>query len=68
VDYNVPIVDGLITDITRISSTISTIEYILKKNSNNIIIISHLGRPEGKKNKKYSLEPISKKLSELIKR
>jgi phosphoglycerate kinase len=68
VDYNVNLVDGLkIGDDTRIRQTIPTIEYLVK-NKCTIYIISHLGRPEGKRDKRYSLKPVAKHLSHIIKR
>ena len=47
-DLNVPLKDGLIIDETRINKIIPTIKFLIKKNS-KIIIISHVGRPKGKK-------------------
>ena len=54
-DLNVPVVDGAITEKSRILSIKETI-FRLKKNNNKIFILSHFGRPNGKLNKKYSLE------------
>lgn len=66
VDYNVPIDEnGSITDDTRIVATLPTIKYLVEKNC-RIILISHLGRPKGKVDKKYSLQPVAKRLSELL--
>jgi len=65
-DYNVPIEDGEIIDDWRIRISLPTIEHILKQDKSKIVIISHLGRPEGKIEPKYSLEPVSKKLGELL--
>ncbi len=68
VDYNVPINDkGEITDDIRIRSSIPTIEYLLK-NGAAIILMSHLGRPKGEAKKEFTLEPVAKKLSELLNR
>ncbi|MCI0382824.1 MAG: phosphoglycerate kinase, partial [Chlamydiae bacterium] len=68
VDFNVPLnEDGSISDDTRIRSHIPTIEYILK-NGGIPILMSHLGRPKGKKDPKYSLKSCGKKLSELMNR
>eukprot|EP00762_Andalucia_godoyi_P004240 ANDGO_05558.mRNA.1 Phosphoglycerate kinase len=58
VDFNVPMKDGKVTDATRISATIPTVKYILSKNPKNIIILSHLGRPEGKRDLEFSLQPL----------
>ncbi len=65
-DLNVPINEsGQITDTTRIDYALPTIKYILQF-TNKIVIASHLGRPKGKPDPKYSLEPVGRKLSELL--
>ena len=61
-DLNVPLKDSKITDSTRIDKILPTIEYLIKKKS-NIIIISHIGRPEGKFNKNLSMLPVCEYLS-----
>lgn len=67
VDFNVPINDKLeITNHNRIKSTIPTIKYLLKQKINNLIIVSHLGRPKGKVNKMLSLKPVSNFLQNII--
>jgi phosphoglycerate kinase len=68
VDYNVPIKDKKIQDNNRIKETIPTIEKIFSKGAKNIVLMSHLGRPDGKPNEKYSLELVSKELSILLKK
>lgn len=66
VDYNVPLdKEHNITDDLRIKSTIPTIKFILDCGA-KIIICSHLGRPKGKANAEYSLEPVAQRLEELI--
>jgi len=66
VDYNVPLDDNFnITDDIRITSSLPTINYLLENNA-KVILMSHLGRPKGEPNKKYSLEPVAKRLSELL--
>lgn len=68
VDYNVPLDDQLnITDDNRIKQTLHLIEYLINKRA-KIILASHLGRPKGKRDMKYSLAPVSKRLSELLKK
>lgn len=65
VDFNVPMSNGKITDDTRIKKVLPTIEYILDNNG-SIILMSHLGRPGGKKEDSLSLLPIAKRLSKLL--
>lgn len=65
-DYNVPINNGLILDTTKIESSLETLRYLLKNNC-KIIILSHLGKVKTEEDKKfYSLEPVAKKLKELL--
>lgn len=66
-DFNVPQDSSLnITDDTRIRATIPTIKYILDHAAKKIILMSHLGRPDGKVVAKYSLKPVSLRLKELL--
>ncbi len=68
VDYNVPLDDHFnITDDNRIQETLKLIEHLMEKKA-KIILASHLGRPKGKRDMKYSLAPVSKRLSELLKK
>ena len=64
-DLNVPLKKGLIADETRIDKILPTIKFLLQKNS-KILIISHVGRPEGKVNKDLSLNQICKNLEKKI--
>lgn len=67
VDFNVPQDEGLnITDDTRIRATLPTIKYILENNAREIVLMSHLGRPDGKVVAKYSLKPVAIRLAELL--
>ncbi|MCM8818492.1 MAG: phosphoglycerate kinase [Candidatus Omnitrophica bacterium] len=67
VDYNVPIEKGIITDDTRITATIPTLEYLLSQGA-ILILASHLGRPKGKPNPEFSLKPVAERLSQIIKK
>ena len=66
VDYNVPMKDGKITDDLRIKASIPTLELLAKKGARRIVLISHLGRPEGKKVPELSLKPVADRLKELL--
>lgn len=67
-DFNVPMDgDKNITDDRRIKAALPTLEYLLEKGA-AIILLSHLGRPNGKPNPKYSLEPVAERLSQLLNR
>jgi len=67
VDFNLPQDANLkITDDTRIRAAIPTIEYILQNNAKKLVLISHLGRPDGKRVEKYSLKPAANRLEELL--
>ena len=66
-DFNVPIDSetGKITDNRRIRAALSTIQYLLDHNA-KVILCSHLGRPKGEFNLKYSLKPVAEELSKLL--
>jgi len=66
VDFNVPMKDGEITDPKRIVSTIPSIKYLLDNGAKSVVLMSHLGRPDGNKNDKFSLKPVVGKVSELV--
>ena len=66
-DLNVPLKNGIIKDPTRIDKILPIVQFLLSKSS-KIIIISHVGRPKGKKNKELSLKPICKDLEKKIKK
>ena len=64
-DFNVPLKDGVITDDKRIVGALPTIKYLMEHGA-AVILCSHLGRPKGEFNMKYSLAPVAKRLSELL--
>lgn len=65
VDFNVPMQDGKITNTNRIAGAIPTIRYLVD-NGAKVILCSHMGRPKGEFNMKYTLRPVAEKLSEMI--
>ncbi|HVQ21481.1 MAG TPA: phosphoglycerate kinase [Terrimicrobiaceae bacterium] len=67
VDFNVPQdkETGAITNSARISAALPTIKYILDQGG-SLVLMSHLGRPDGKKVEKYTLKPVAEKLQELL--
>ncbi len=65
-DYNVSVKDGKVINDYRLTQSIPTIEYIWQQYQSSIMIVSHLGRPEGKPDKAYSLEPVARHLSKLL--
>ena len=64
-DFNVPLKDGVITDENRIVGALPTIKY-LKDHGAKVILCSHMGRPKGEFNMKYSLAPVAARLSEKL--
>lgn len=65
VDFNVPMQDGAITDETRIVAALPTINYLIEEGA-KVILMSHLGRPDGEPKPEFTLLPVAKKLEELL--
>ena len=66
VDFNVPLKEGKVTDATRIVAALPTIKYILSQPGTSLVVMSHFGRPKGKKNPDFSMIPVGKKFEELL--
>ncbi|PWN94899.1 putative PGK1-phosphoglycerate kinase [Tilletiopsis washingtonensis] len=66
VDFNVPMDGSTITNPQRITAALPTIKYAIEKKAKAIILMSHMGRPDGKPTPKYSLKPVADKVSELL--
>lgn len=64
-DLNVPLKDGSITDDGRVRASIPTLNALINQGA-KVVVISHLGRPEGAPDAKYSLAPVAQRLSELL--
>ena len=67
VDFNVPLENGKVSDDTRIIKTLPTIELLLNRGA-KLIIASHLGRPDGKVNPKYSMKPVQEAFAAILKK
>lgn len=67
-DFNVPIKDGKVASTQRIVAALDSIKYALEKGAKSVVLASHLGRPDGNKNAKYTLAPVAEVLKDLLKR
>jgi len=68
VDFNVPLKDGIITNNQRITAALDSIKYALEKGARSVVLMSHLGRPDGQPNKKFTLAPVAAELKKLLNR
>ncbi|CEI95197.1 Putative Phosphoglycerate kinase [Rhizopus microsporus] len=66
VDFNVPMKDGAITNNNRIVQALPTVQYALDNGASAVILMSHLGRPNGEVVDKYSLEPVAAEVEKLL--
>ncbi|KAI6191335.1 Phosphoglycerate kinase [Aphelenchoides bicaudatus] len=66
VDFNVPIKDGKVTNNQRIAAAIPTIKYALSNGAKSVVLMSHLGRPDGRRQDKYTLKTVVPELEKLL--
>lgn len=66
VDFNVPLKGSEVTSTQRIVAALPTIKYALDNGAKSVVLMSHLGRPNGQKNEKYSLKPVHGELQKLL--
>lgn len=65
-DFNVPLKDGIITNNQRIVAALETVRYALEKGARSVVLMSHLGRPDGRRIEKYTLKPVADELQKLL--
>lgn len=65
-DFNVPLKDGVITNNQRIVAALDSVKYALDKGAKSVVLMSHLGRPDGQANQKYTLKPVAEELKKLL--
>lgn len=66
VDFNVPMKDGRITNNQRVVGALKTIQFCLENKAKSVVLMSHLGRPDGLANPKYSLRPVAEEIGRLL--
>jgi len=66
VDFNVPMKDGKVTNTQRIAAAIPSIKHALDNGAKSVILMSHLGRPDGRRQEKYSMKPVAEELKKLL--
>ena len=69
-DFNVPQdkITGVITNNARIVAALPSIKYALEHGAKSVVLCSHLGRPDGKRNEKFTLKPVADELKTLLNR
>ena len=65
-DFNVPQKEGKITNNARIVAALPSIQYCLDNGAKSVVLCSHLGRPDGQPNMKYTLKPVAEELKKLL--
>jgi len=68
VDFNVPLKDGKISNNQRIVAALDTVKYALAKGAKSVVLMSHLGRPDGRRSEKASMKPVAEELRKLLAR
>lgn len=68
VDFNVPLKEGKITNNQRIVAALESVKYAIEKGAKSVVLMSHLGRPDGNKNPKYTMAPVATELKTLLNR
>lgn len=68
VDFNVPLKDGVITNNQRIVAALDSVKYAIDNSAKSVVLMSHLGRPDGSRNMKYSMAPVADELKKLLDR
>lgn len=66
VDFNVPMKEGKITNNQRIVAALPTIQHALKQGAKSVVLMSHLGRPDGRPQEKYSMRPVAAEVGKLL--